>query len=182
MNNITWHYRLIHSEVYIAHTCLTTTHICINCHFNQMYYGWQVDTSTVLILSMQLCFTSDSTCTQYHSSQHRSVQMMKGISWVWFSEYHTGYCELHGHWWWMYTYTVMDWENTPVYTSYNMTHVEPLVKTIMGIWSSCLHYIQSQLAVVSLTYSSLVCIFSSCSLHILFPISFYMHTTQYEVA
>ena len=27
---------------------------------------------------LQLCFTSDSTCTRYHSSQYRSVQMMKG--------------------------------------------------------------------------------------------------------
>ena len=32
----------------------------------------------------------------------------------------------------MYTHTVMDWEDAWVYTSYNMTHDEPLVKTIMG--------------------------------------------------
>ena len=29
--------------------------------------------------------------------KYRSVHILVGTSWVCFSEYHTGYCELHGH-------------------------------------------------------------------------------------
>ena len=49
----------------------------------------------VKILSVYYVVYEETCCPPV--MKHRSVHILKGTNWVCSSEYHTSYCELHGH-------------------------------------------------------------------------------------